>query len=212
MLVPDSTTGKNINYKYGRDGIKWMTDASAPQLYLIDDKLSRISLLGSAPTETDIHLGVSVPAEGQAPVRRSPGEDTYAAPNIYTFSLPEPEAFRDYRYVWLIDYKENNIVNLLQRNYETEITAGDHTGRFAVRIGGYPLQDKDGGRRYLVFTSGGCLYVRGLTEGDKLQVYSQDGRLLITTTATDSEFVAPLMLHSGYVVRVNDYVQKVLNL
>ncbi|MBQ4507906.1 MAG: hypothetical protein II970_03315 [Paludibacteraceae bacterium] len=212
LLIPDSTTDKSINYKYGRDGIKWMTDASASQLYLIDDNQSRISLLGSAPTETDIHLGVSIPAGSAAPARHAPSEDTYADRNIYTFSLPEPDAFRDYKYVWLIDYKKNDIVNLLQRDYKTEITAGEHTSRFAVRIGGFPLEDKDGGRRYLIFTEGGNLYVRGLTEGDKLQVYSQDGRLLINTTATDNEFVSPLMLHSGYVVRVNDYVQKVLNL
>ena len=206
MLFPDSTSAKNINYKYGRDGIKWMTDASASQLYLIDDKQSRISLLGSAPTETDIHLGVSIPDNAQSAARRAPAGD-----NRYTFSLPEPDAFRDYACVWLIDYKENNIVNLLQTDYETEIEAGDHTNRFAVRIGKFPLANQEGGRRYLIFTAGGNLYIRGLLEGDTLQVYAQDGRLLVNTTATDYEYVTPLMFHSTYVVRVNDYTQKVIN-
>ena len=63
-VIPDSTASKNIRYSYGRDGMKWTTNDSVAQLYMLDSKrLTRISLLGAAPTEVDIPLGVNIPAE-----------------------------------------------------------------------------------------------------------------------------------------------------
>ena len=61
-IIPDSTVSKNVQYSYGRDGMKWQANTQIPQVYLLDSKrLSRISLLGAAPTEVDIPLGVYVP-------------------------------------------------------------------------------------------------------------------------------------------------------
>ena len=158
-------------------------------------RVSRISLLGAAPTEVDIPLGVRIPESSS-----------------FTFSLPEKEAFADYGYVWLIDYAKNRYTNLLEEEYDVEIENGVHNKRFAVRIGGFPKTDKNGKRQYIVFASDGTLYVRGLVAGDKITVYSPTGQLVCQATASTSQFSMPLIYQNGYVVKVNDSAHKVLNL
>ena len=195
-VMPDSTAGKNVQYSYGRDGIKWQANSQTAQVYLLDSKrLSKISLLGAAPTEVDIPLGVRVPEETEL-----------------TFSLPEKEAFGDYSHVWLIDYALNRYTNMLNEDYTVSLEAGENNTRFAIRIGGFPKTDKNGRRQYYVFAMDGTLYVRGLVEGDKITVYSQAGQLVHTATASGSEFKMPLRYAAGYVVKVNDTAHKVVNL
>jgi hypothetical protein len=195
-VMPDSTASKNVQYNYGRDGIKWQANNQSPQLYLLDGKrLSRISLLGSAPTEVDIPLGVYVPKATD-----------------FTFSLPEKEAFADYRYIWLIDYALNRYTNLQDEDYTASLEAGENNTRFALRIGGFPRVDTNSNRHYYVFVTDQTLYVRGLVEGDKITVYTQSGQLVHTATATGPEFKLPLHYASGYVVKVNDTSHKVVNI
>lgn len=195
-VMPDSTAGKNVQYSYGRDGIKWQANSQTAQVYLLDSKrLSKISLLGAAPTEVDIPLGVRVPEETEL-----------------TFSLPEKEAFGDYSHVWLIDYALNRYTNMLNEDYTVSLEAGENNTRFAIRIGGFPKTDKNGRRQYYVFAMDGTLYVRGLVEGDKITVYSQAGQLVHTATASGSEFKMPLRYAAGYVVKVNDTAHKVVNM
>ena len=195
-IMPDENVSKTVRYTYGRDAIKWFSSMEEVQFYLLDDKKqSRISLLGAAPTEVDIPLGVKVPAEMD-----------------YTFSLPEKEAFGDYGYVWLIDYAHNHYTNLLDEDYTVALEAGENNTRFAVRIGGYPKTDESGRRQYVVFASDGMLYVRGLVAGDRITVYSPSGQLVTHATATTAEWSMPLFYQSGYVVKVNNKAYKVLNM
>jgi hypothetical protein len=176
--------------------MKWLSNEDLAQIYMLDSKyLSRVSLLGAAPTEVDIPVGVSVP---------------YA--DEYTFSLPEKEAFSDYAYVWIIDKQHNRTVNLLEQDYETEIEPGEHNKRFAVRIGGFPLDNGNGKRRYIVYTHLRVLHIRGLIAGDKIDIYSPSGQHVYSTTASTTEWTLPLSYQSGYIVKVNDQPHKVLNL
>ena len=194
-IIPDSTASKTIQYSYGRDGMKWLSNEDLAQIYMLDSKyLSRISLLGAAPTEVDIPVGVSVP---------------YA--DEYTFSLPEKEAFKDYAYVWLIDKQHNRTINLLEQDYETDIAKGENNSRFAVRIGGFPLTDSKGKRQYIVFTHSQSLFIRGLVKGDKIDIYTPSGQLICSATATAPEWSKPLFYQSGYIVKVNDRPYKVIN-
>ena len=193
-VIPDSTASHNISYTYGRDGVKWLTDDDAVQLYMLDrNRLSRISLLGAAPTNTDIPLGLTVPDD-----------------EVITFSLPETEAFADYRYVWLIDYQTRSYTNLLEEPYTVSLPAGTYNSRFALRIGGYPATTRDGQRQYFVFVKDHLLHVSGLIAGDRITVYAPDGKLVTRATAANSLYTTPLPIESGYVVRVNDYTQKVI--
>ena len=195
-VFPDSTVSKTVQYTYGRDGMKWTTNDSIAQLYMLDSKyLTRISLLGAAPTEVDIPLGVNNPAEEE-----------------YIFSVPEKEAFSDYGYVWLIDKQYNRTINLLESDYTTEIAPGEINTRFALRIGGFPLIDSKGKRQYIVYTYGGTLFVRGLVKGDKIDIYAPSGQKVYSTTASAPEWQLPLSYQTGYIVKVNDKPHKVLNL
>jgi len=195
--IPDSTADKYVDYTYGRDGVKWMLKEGAPQLYLLDAKrMARISLLGAAPTEVDIPVGVYVPQADE--------------PTPFTFSLPEKEAFAGYSSVWLIDYQLNRYTNLMEQDYEVTLESGENNRRFAVRIGGFPMTDKNGKRSYLVFAHDGILHVRGLIPGDQVALYAPSGQILCTATASSSEWTTPLPIQSGYVVRVNDTSHKVL--
>ena len=210
LLIPDSTTDKSVTYRYGRDGIKWLTNDIASQMYLIDDSKAQLSLLGSAPTETDIRLGLSI-AEGKnyAP-QRLPAE-VDSDDNFYTFSLPEPEAFRGYDYVWVIDYKENTVANLLEKDYQTRIEPGNHTNRFAVRIGRFPIAGNHSTTPYDVYTSGGNLRIKGLNKGDRIYVYSASGMLVCSAVADGFEYSTQLLRGLSYVVRINNFSQKVVN-
>ena len=210
LLIPDSTTDKSVTYRYGRDGIKWLTNDIASQMYLIDDSKAQLSLLGSAPTETDIRLGLSI-AEGKnyAP-QRLPAEDD-SDDNLYTFSLPEPEAFRGYDYVWVIDYKENTVANLLEKDYQTRIEPGNHNNRFAVRIGRFPIAGNHSTTPYDVYTSGGNLRIKGLNKGDRIYVYSASGMLVCSAVADGFEYSTQLLRGLSYVVRINNFSQKVVN-
>jgi hypothetical protein len=199
--MPDEDAPKTVNYTYGRDGVKWQSNENAVQLYMLDSKrLSHISLLGAAPTEVDIPLGVSAPS--------SPAGDL----SPLTFSLPEKEAFEGYEYVWLIDYQNKRYTNLLQEDYETEIEPGEHNRRFALRFGGFPKTDSKGRRSYVVFAHDGQLFVRGLVKGDRITVYAPSGQIVHSSVATAPEFTMPLLDQTGYLVQVNYTPHKVLNL
>ena len=197
-LIPDPMAAKTVEYSYGRDGLKWVSNNNSVLAYLLDSKrMSRISLLGAAPTEVDIPLGVCVP-------------DNLCS---ITFSLPEPEAFEEYKYVWLVDYSLNRFTNLLFEDYETSVEPGENNRRFAIRIGGFPKTDQNGSRQYVVYAFDGTLHVRGLIAGDNIRVYSVTGQLILNTVATTEEFTAELPQAGGvYAVRVNDFSTKVRNL
>jgi len=194
VAMPDSTALKNVQYTYGRDAIKWSTNKRTAQLYMLDNKRqTRISLLGNAPTDVDIPLGVKVSAEDQ-----------------YTFDLPEKEAFADYAYVWLIDYKHNRYTNLKEQDYSVSLEPGENNTRFALRIGKYPKTDSAGKRQYVIYAYQGKLFVRGIIPGDRITVYSPSGKLVHAAIASGYEYSTQLLDQISYVVQVNDVPCKVL--
>jgi len=201
-VIPDSTVSKDVRYTFGRDAIKWASDEQTVQLYLLDSKrLSRISLLGAAPTEVDIPVGINVP------IINNPSSAT----DDFTFSLPEKEAFGDYGYVWLIDNELNRFTNLLEEDYTVSLAPGENNRRFALRIGGYPKTNNDGQRQYVVYAIDGMLYVRGLIAGDRISIYTPLGQLVQQAVTSSTEWRTPLNMQSGFVVRVNDCPTKVVN-
>lgn len=198
-LIPDSTVSSKVQYAYGRDGIKWTANENLPQMYAMDAKgLSRLSLLGAAPVEVDIPVGLHVP-------------DSYNGYN-FTFSLPDKEPYEPYPYVWLIDYEAKTFVNLQDEDYTLPLEAGEYTKRFAIRIGGFKKNRPAGTETsYVIFASGGTLYVRGTQVGDRITVYTTAGQLIASGIAEGDEWTMLLPLQTGYIVRVNNTAQKVLN-
>jgi len=198
-LIPDSTVSSKVQYAYGRDGIKWTANENLPQMYAMDAKgLSRLSLLGAAPVEVDIPVGLHVP-------------DSYNGYN-FTFSLPDKEPYEPYPYVWLIDYEAKTFVNLQDEDYTLPLEAGEYTKRFAIRIGGFKKNRPAATETsYVIFASGGTLYVRGTQVGDRITVYTTAGQLVASGMAEGDEWTMLLPLQTGYIVRVNNTAQKVLN-
>lgn len=196
-LMPDSAASKRVQYAYGRDGIKWNANDSLPQMYVLDNKgLSRISLLGAAPIEVDIPVGVKVPAN-------------YDGYN-FTFRLPSKEAFENYPSVWLIDYEKKSYINLKDEDYEIPLATGEYTKRFAIRIGALPRNATSTQKKYTVYMYRGTLYIRGLQTGDRITVYSPSGQLVQTAVADGYEYSSPMLYQTSYIVRVNDETHKVL--
>jgi len=127
--------------------------------------------------------------------------------------LPEPEAFEGYPHVWLIDRALNRVTNLLEANYAAALSPGTDNSRFILRIGGFPYENMYGHREYIVYSWHRDLHIRGLVEGDIIQVYSLSGQMVLNTVARDPEFTAQLPQAGGiYVVRVNDFTTKVRNM
>jgi hypothetical protein len=50
----------------------------------------------------------------------------------------------------------------------------------------------------------------GLVPGDFISVYAPTGQLVTNAVSSGTTFTTPLPVESGYVVRVNDYTQKVV--
>ncbi|MBQ9440123.1 MAG: hypothetical protein IJU35_06010 [Paludibacteraceae bacterium] len=193
-IYPDENADKNIHYVIGRDGVKWMLNEELNSLYALNTaKTTPLSLLGQAPTETDIPLGVNI-----------------AQDNMFTFFLPDADAYSQYEYVWLIDRKLNRTVNLLEGNYTVALNSGRDNDRFLLRFGGAPVGDATN-RQFIVFAHDGTLNIRGLMRGDKISVFSATGKLVHKSTATQPEFSTPLYVTGNYVVRVNNTTHKVIS-
>ena len=153
--------------------------------------------------------------------------DQSATSHSYTFRLPEKEAFvpmlntsddpstisndQSSMTIWLIDYTLNRFTNLMEENYETELSPGENNSRFAIRIGAFPKATKQGKRQYIVYASQGTLYVRGIIPGDHIAIHTVSGQLIKSLTASDYEFTMPVEDHIGYIVQVNDTAHKALN-
>ncbi len=201
-VEPDEDAEHVVNYSMGRDGVKWLL-SDMPQMYMLATNQTRMSLAGAAPTETDLPLGIHIPDNNLL------SAEDY---QLFTFSLPEPEAYDDYEHVWLIDRALNHVTDLMQNDYTVTLSPETNHSRFFMRIGGMPLSGPDG-REYIVFAYKEQLFVRGLLEGDEIRVFSADGRLILSATAHDTEFTATLPQTEGiYAVTVNGYSKKVTNM
>lgn len=195
-VEPDDQAEHVVKYAAGSDGVKWMM-SDIPQMYMLADNRTRISLAAAAPTETNLPLGVSIPGDNN---------------QLLTFSLPEPEAYEAYEHVWLIDRALNRVTDLMSNTYTVNMQPETNNSRFVLRIGGVPLDGLDG-REYIVYAYKHQLFVRGLMPGDRIRVFGADGRLVLSATASDTEFAAQLPQTEGiYAVLVNDYSKKVTNM
>ena len=209
-ILPSTTAPKTVSYVTGRDGVKWMT-TGATELFMLDHtERNRMGLLAAMPLEVDVPMGVSAVTADNSSISSFDGYR-------YTISLPDKEAYADYSHVWLTDRRENRIVDLKLQDYAfTEGESGkpaSTNSRFLLRIGGMPKQDDLGNREYIIFASDGYLHVRGVMAGDKITVYGVAGQLVLSGTALSDEFIALLpFIHTGYVVKVNEAAQTVLNL
>ena len=54
--------------------------------------------------------------------------------------------------------------------------------------------------------------IRGIIEGDKIDIYTPDGKHVYSDVAESTEWQMPLSYQIGYIVKVNNKAHKVINL
>ena len=184
-----------LAYAFGSDGAKLTAmNPAVPQIYLNAAGGERMSLAASAPVETDLPLGVALPAAG-----------------TYTICLPSPDAYRMYGAVWLTDRETGSVTNLLDSDCHVSAEAPLSTDtRFVLRIGGLRPDGthSDASAGFTVTSRGGIMTVRGIAEGDDVAIMTAGGATLARTKATATTYSHPVQPGAVYVVVVNGHSRK----
>ena len=199
-LYPSENDVKSLAFTVGNDGIKWgnLWGNASTEAYLIDNNGVHLSLAGSAPVGKPIPLGVSTPQAGKL-----------------HFVLPHPEAMPATS-LWLIDYATGNITDLMSESYTAQMdSAGVNNTRFALQIGGVRPNgngsNTDTGTKasWKVKCVNHCIEISQLEAGDKLQVHSTAGQLLLRATAAATSYTTDPMPEGVYIVTVNAQSKKI---
>ncbi len=193
-IHPHTDADPAMPYRLGTDGIKWFSfDDLHPQLYVVNDDETNLSLVSAAPEQTDIRLGL-----------RSP------QPGTLTMSLPAPAAYDDYDHVWLTDHQLGKVTDLKQQPYTLSTAdAGDDTHRLTLRFGGLRPEVEDHAEQGCVISiHRNSLRISGIEPGDLIRIYTLDGIELVHTKATANSYRRTLY-EGTYIVCVNELTEKV---
>ncbi len=158
----------STDFDLSADGVKWMADGR-PQIYATRGN-ARYSLLSAVNIDGEVGVGITVPEAG-----------------MYTISVPDGCDANKYETVILEDAMASRTVDLLEGGYDfTTATAGDIMDRFTISFNrkvGNGIGD--GIRAYSVRP--GIIRVEGVSEGDRITVYSADGMNVARHIATSTE-------------------------
>ena len=158
----------STDFDLSADGVKWMADGR-PQFYATRGN-ARYSLLSAVNIDGEVGVGITVPEAG-----------------MYTISVPDGCDANKYETVILEDATASRTVDLLEGGYDfTTATAGDIMDRFTISFNrkvGNGIGD--GIRAYSVRP--GIIRVEGVSEGDRITVYSADGMNVARHIATSTE-------------------------
>ena len=193
QLNPDDDAEELADYQLNYDGVKMMAmNKDLPQVYALNASGSRLALVGSAPVEQEINVGL------------------YAAKadEQYTFSLPDRESFAVYGSVWLKDNHAGIVTDLMTEDYTCMAKmVGRDENRLTIQIGGLaPVISPDGSQidgNHVVYIRDGVLYISRLIKGQTIQIYTVDGRLIHQTIAEEDSYrtaVSPGI----YLVKIDD--------
>lgn len=193
QLTPDDDAEELADYQLNYDGVKMMAmNKDLPQVYALNASGSRLALVGSAPVEQEINVGL------------------YAAKadEQYTFSLPNRESFAVYGSVWLKDNHAGIVTDLMTEDYTCMAKmVGRDENRLTIQIGGpAPVISPDGSQidgNHVVYIRDGVLYISRLIKGQTIQIYTVDGRLIHQTIAEEDTYrtaVSPGI----YLVKIDD--------
>lgn len=193
QLTPDDDAEELADYQLNYDGVKMMAmNKDLPQVYALNASGSHLALVGSAPVEQEIGLGL------------------YAAKadEQYTFSLPDRESFAVYGSVWLKDNHAGIVTDLMTEDYTCMAKmVGRDEDRLTIQIGGpAPVISPDGSQidgNHVVYIRDGVLYISRLIKGQTIQIYTVDGRLIHQTIAEEDSYrtaVSPGI----YLVKIDD--------
>lgn len=165
--VPTEEASEEFNM--AADGVKMMTVGKAAQIYL-ERGGKHYSMLTALDLEGKIDVGVLVPESGQ-----------------YSIFIPEDCAMEDYETVVLEDKTNGRMVDLLEGGYDFQMDeAGTLNSRFTLSFN-RPV-DEDGLTRIRIQAMGnGQVRITGLTDGDQISAYQENGTMTYSQRVTSPE-------------------------
>lgn len=213
VLVPTETNDGDLTYTINRDGAKFLSmNEAVPELAVCGAGGTLMSLVGSAPTETEMALATRVAENGR-----------------YTFSLDRSDdSLPAVSAVWLKDCQKGKVVDLLKEDYTTDIVTDEElqytrgvgegqatytmkSGRFTVKLGGMsPESGKDDdGTQWKVSVDNLHLTVSGLGADTYVSVYSPDGIVRYSGTSSLGIFETDV-LPGIYIIRAEGKSRKIV--
>ena len=165
--VPTEEASEEFNM--AADGVKMMTVGQAAQIYL-ERGGKQYAMLTALDLEGKIDVGVLVPESGQ-----------------YSIFIPEDCAMEDYETVVLEDKATGRVVDLLEGGYDFQMDeAGTLNSRFTLSFN-RPV-DEDGLTRIRIQAMGnGQVRITGLTDGDQISAYQENGTMTYSQRVTSPE-------------------------
>ncbi len=187
-VMPKEDADPAMPYRVGSDGVKWFAFSDvAPQFYLLNADGTPLSLESAAPLETELPVGLRKGQSGQL-----------------TVALPQPEAFADYSHVWLTDHKEGTVTDLLETSYSfAQHEDAYDEQRLTLRFGGARpvMPDEQQSSGLVIYSSRQHIIIKGLQEGDLIDIYNAGGAQRERCRATSSDYRR--RFYDGiYIVRV----------
>lgn len=194
-VIPSASNTSSLAYTLGMDGIKWTAfDENVPQLYLIDNRGTRLSLAGDAPIEQAIPIGIRTTRSGSV-----------------TISLTNADAF-SISHVWLSDSKTGRIVDLKQEDYTLNVESpGYLDNRLSLQLNGVhtAMQAADL-TEHRLYSKNSRVYVEGLQDGEAVSVWSLSGQLIEEGTVSTQQYVSSPLVKGVYIIRMGQTAQKLM--
>ena len=133
------------------------------QIYIRNSAGVRMSLAAAAPVDTDIPLGVVLPATGS-----------------YVIALPDKDTYNDCSAVMVIDKQTGASANLLNEDFLlTSYDAGDISDRLVLRFSATGITEVPVSSPMptvmKVSARNGCLPLRNLDTDTSIEVYNTSG-------------------------------------
>ncbi len=199
-LVAADDADPAMPYRVNADGIKWQPLGSgAPSLWVENADGTPFALAAHAPTATLLPVGINIPANAATASFAMPAKGMGAQASAVDA-------------VWLVDYGQQQAVNLLEQGYAFDVT-DDLGQRFAIQLGGTPpFADSRRTNSYRVYVRNHVLHVEGTRAGDRLRLYTPDGATLTAERAQGTHWQKPLHKDGIYIVRIEGETHKVSSL
>lgn len=165
------------------DGVKWTSLTAMPQLYAVQNS-GHYSLLSAVNREGTVTAGVSLPEAG-----------------MYTFSIPEDCDLTNYEVVLLHDAVTGLSTDLTEMPYDFAVTEACETEtRFTLSF-----VRKDSGLTQAIRVrriASHTFRIEGTQPGDLIRIFSTDGKLIATATASAATHDVKAFLPATAIVEV----------
>ncbi|GHV09761.1 hypothetical protein FACS1894162_1090 [Bacteroidia bacterium] len=198
-----TTANASADFVTGEDGVKEISNGTAPAVYVIlDNTYVALDVVPALNVAEEIPLGIQI-KEGQD--------------GNYTFRMSRFDGYanKDVN-VYLID-KLTETIELISPDvtYTFTASAGTIDDRFALRIAASSTDiPVTAYAKVFVYAADNGVYVKNLTVGDEVSIYNVTGQLISAQAAAAANEFYPLPAQGVYLVKISgaqSVVAKVIN-